>query len=309
MKHKSTKKKYKQKRRKTKIKRLKKKHIGGYKHYGMDNILFRYSGLDSNNIESIDMPHGIPDYNFYKKTNYLRKSDVCPQFIMNQEGNDFCLELDKSYSSNNIIGHPIIYMDFKLEKEIYPNGLLVFYNHSHEYGNNGYEKNEFQIHEEYIKQIMALNEQFSPIHICLYWKELENSILLGLLEKYNLKYITNGHRDNNNDFIINLINNIQKYKYITSSLIGSHTWISLYLDRYFFIYGNGDPCQTDKQLYMSCSDTSKFYKNTYPMLTYENFNQNKDKTEYKKLLKELGNIKLGLDFKKNQEELKTILSQ
>ena len=344
---------YTRNKRKNKTRKFKNGGGGESQYYGASQSLNKYAGLNTTNHISINhgVPEIVlSDVNNINRLLGPRSKSFknpiiaswCEDYLINDEVMNYCnkftkdnyeiedkkLERDqhykycsnklkkasnKNYTKNDIIGHPIIYMHINWNKvPLYKNGLLVFYNHT-------YEKSTYGIDEEtkHIKYLEALNnlkKMFNPIHICLYWKDYSNIKLVNLLKKYNFHFITNGHRDNNNMFLHNLINNIQNYNYITSSLIGTHTWISLYLNKFFFLYADGEPCSQESKsghnnmwAIKSCKEFRTYYSKIYPMLEYNYFLNNKMNMNYKKLLKSMGNSKLGLSFKKSKEEIKKIL--
>ena len=242
-------------------------------YYGASNILSKYANIEPKNHISMNhgIPEiALSNVNLIEKfTGPIRKSfknpiiaSWCEDYLINGEVKDYCnkyttenysieekkLKKDqyydycneklktassKTYTNNDIIGHPVIYMDINFNKKPkYKNGLLVFYNHTYEKSTFG--NNEEVLHKNYIKKLDKLKKKFHPIHICLYWKDFDNTNLTNLLKNNKYYYFTNGHRDNNDNFLDNLVNNIQNYNYITSSLIGTHTWVALYLKKYFF---------------------------------------------------------------------------
>jgi hypothetical protein len=284
----------------------KKKNIEKFGIYGGDKILLNYCG-EKEIKKKFTMIHGIPETMLDRDESRKSTSDNtwCLDYLANKENLDYCYKFNKNLTTKNILGYQIIYIDYVKKEPKYNNGLLVFYNHTWDGSNFG--TNTLMKHKKYIKELKMLESKFSPIHVILYYKDYQNKELTDLLDKNNFHYLTNG-KPNNERFMNNLINNIQDYKYCTSSLVGSHVWCCLYLDRYFFFYGNGEPCSSQiSQWNLTCKDLRKMQVKNYPILEYDYFLKNKNNKNYKKQLKELGDNKVGLKYKKTKEEIKNIM--
>ena len=258
-----------------------------------------------NDKEKFGKIHGIPEISL--DTDKNRKSPVhatwCETYLANKENLDYCKKFNKNLTSNNIIGY--YYSNYVEKEPIYNNGLLVFYNHT--WSGSNYGKDELKQHKKYINDIKKLEDKFSPIHVILYYKDYNNKVLTDLLKKNKLEYFTNGFTKNPN-FYKKLAENIQKYRYCTSSSLGSHVWCCLYLNRYFFIYGDGEPCSSEIETYgKTCKDIRNISRKIYPLLEYDYFLKHKDDPDYKKQIKDLGDKKVGLQYKKTKQQIKKFI--
>jgi hypothetical protein len=275
--------------------------------YGIDDTLLKYSGIPKEKKKKhFTKIHGIPEISI--DTDKDRKNPShgtwCETYLANKENLDYCKRFNKKLTNDNIIGYYIIYSDYVKKDPIYNNGLLVFYNHT--WAGSNYGKDEIKKHEKYINDIKKLEKQFSPIHVILYYKDYNNKKLTDILKKNKLNYITNGPT-NNSEFYKILAENIQKYRYCTSSIIGTHVWCCLYLNRYFFIYGDGEPCSSEISHWgKTCKDAREISRKTYPLLEYDYFLKHKNDPNYIKKLKELGDEKVGLKYKKTKEQIKNL---
>jgi len=109
-------------------------------------------------------------------------------------------------------------------------GTLVFYAHSNTTTTPRYENLD-----KYINDLKSLPDKYQPISICLSFHDI-NKGLHKKLRKYNLPLVTAGITNSRN-FVDRFYSMIYKFKYCTSSHIGSHTFYIVESGIPFFIYG------------------------------------------------------------------------
>jgi|GEM_PF-1315757 len=205
-----------------------------FRSYGMHKIVNQY--LDLPSWFPIDylayLEHGIT-YNEGKSSVEIdsRLNRITSECILlnNKMRSDACKEvLNKDAYT---LGATFIHYRamHEIEQDADAKGTLVFPSHSTPYVDVVFD------YGKYADQILNLPEQYHPIHVCVYWKD----ILMGQhepFEKRGIPVYTCGHLADEN-FAHNLYHLLKRYKYITSNHVGSYAVYGLEMGIPFFLYG------------------------------------------------------------------------
>ena len=109
-------------------------------------------------------------------------------------------------------------------------GTLVFYAHSNDTTIPVYDN-----FDKYINDLKSLPDKYQPIVICLSFHDIKKGIHK-VLRKYEIPLVTAG-TTNSQKFVDRFYSLIYKFRYTTSSNIGSHTYYILEAGIPFFLYG------------------------------------------------------------------------
>jgi hypothetical protein len=151
-------------------------------------------------------------------------------FTWNRKKNDFMVNVHKKKSYH--VPHPWIFYRQKNYPRLPDNrfGTLVFYAHSNANTTPSYENLE-----KYIADLKSLPEKYHPLVICLSFHDI-NKGLHKELRKYGLPLVTAG-TTNSQKFVDRFYSLLYRFKYCSSSNIGSHTFYIVEAGIPFFLYG------------------------------------------------------------------------
>jgi hypothetical protein len=154
-------------------------------------------------------------------------------FTWNKKKNDLMRSIHKKKSY--YVPHPWVYY----RKKYYPklpmvrSGTLVFFAHSNQTTTPTY--NDL---DGYINGLKELPEKYQPVVICLSFHDI-NKGLHTKLRKYQLPIVTAGIT-NSQDFVDRFYSLVSKFRFSSSSNIGSHTYYLIEAGIPFFLFG-ADP--------------------------------------------------------------------
>lgn len=89
--------------------------------------------------------------------------------------------------------------------------------------------------EQYAKDLLNLPEDFHPIRVCIYWRDIVNERHL-VFEKLGIETFTCGYVSNE-DYAQNFYALVKSAKYVTSNSIGSYSCYAIEMGLPFFLYG------------------------------------------------------------------------
>lgn len=260
--------------------------------YSHRSILAKYCGIKDKAMWG-SIQHGV-HIDYY--TNDLGKHSI-------PLANYYCwdrktLEHCKKNEIKNIIpiGAPFIYLDqiLKTEKlQTKPTGTLSFPCHS-----NPGEPRHFK-HEFFIKYVMDNYE--GPYTACLFYIDAVTDIK-DIYIKSGWNVVCAGDRCNNH-FLENIYNFINRHDHIVNPELGSSFFYSLFLKKKVS-YVKGIKVKNTFQYF---SQKSIYFINDQLEAYEKSNNFILDEIIDIKKGKELGDIELGYEFKKNKDDLKKIL--
>jgi len=219
-------------------------------------------------------------------------------FVWNERNYNVASKLQ--YNKICPVGAPFIYLPFDklcISSDCSRNSLLVFPVHT-------WEKegllDPIKFFRKYVSDINKLKSDFDEIVACLYFIEYGRQDIRKLFENNNIKTLSLGHREGNPNFLINFINIANNFNYVTSNIISTAIFYSMFLKKRVFIYGNRPKSEdmnvraATKIIFENCQNIYE----QYPVLHWEHFD---DKTHI-----EIGKNELGYSYKKNQDDLRNI---
>jgi hypothetical protein len=215
-------------------------------------------------------------------------------FVWNRDNLAICKSI--GYINAVAIGAPFIYLNKNVGK-VDNGSLIVFPQHSWE---EEPIKDVCKCYDRYLKELDKLKSKFYPITICLYWVEYENKEIVSIIKNRGFKVVTLNHRDNNPNFLINFQKVVSKYEYMTSNVFCSAIFYALYLNKKVFIMGPSFeiPSIVDSEFIRLYYKPIEFYKDRYPQLLWENFDDQPHR--------EIAEMELGEEFKKPAEEIRRL---
>ena len=266
-------------------------------YYGHYSILKNYSKTFFPYKINGEVQHGwSPNSGIsseFSSINYLKKNRC---YLFNEDNKKKAI--NAGYKNIITIGSPFIYIE---DPEQYylptiPNSLICFPTHNHEWA--GF-KNILKTYEKYCKDLKKISNNFKKITISLFWREFENPEIRKIFKEQNFSIVTMGPRDNNPDFLINFINNVSEYEFLSSDTFSSAIFYGLFMKKKVFIYSY---LLEKKNLWgqenKSAENDYYAYVNKYPELMWSNF---KSKSYY-----QVGEKELGYKFKLSPKEMRTL---
>lgn len=139
--------------------------------------------------------------------------------------------LDDGYRDVFTVGLPYLYTP-EVTSQRQPGSLLVFPPHSTNDGKSDFNKDFF----DYLDYIKDLEKDFSHVGISIYGLDYQQD-LLDKIQKYNFEIVPGAHWTDQNS-LIRLKYNLQKYEFSTCNHIGSHMIYALYSGQKFSFTGN-----------------------------------------------------------------------
>ena len=210
--------------------------------------------------------------------------------------NKFNKKKSNAFGFKNVfaIGAPFLYLSdiYEIKKKKDSGKLILFPIHTTEYDLH----DNYDNYKVYLKHIIKIAREFTSITVSLGWIDYKNMKIRKLFAKENIECITIGHM-NESQFLNNFIRIVNEYEYVSSDTFSSAIFYSLIMKKKAFIYGNSFVAainSSDSWEGMEINYNQKYSK-YYPELMWENFN---DKSNYN-----IGELELGLEFKKSPKEL------
>ena len=266
-------------------------------YYGHYNILKNYSNTFFPYKINGEVQHGwSPNSGItseFSSINHLKKNRY---YLFNEDNKKKAL--NAGYKNIIAIGSPFIYIE-NPEQYYLPtisNSLICFPTHNHEWA--GF-KNILKTYRKYCNDLKKISNNFKKITISLFWKEFETPEIIKIFKEQGFSVVTMGPRKNNPDFLINFINNVSKYEFLSSDTFSSAIFYGLFMKKKVFIYSyllekNNLWGEENK----SAEDDYYAYVNKYPELMWSNF---KSKSYY-----QIGEKELGYQFKLSPKEIRTL---
>lgn len=217
-------------------------------------------------------------------------------FVWNERNYNIAQKL--GYHNTKIIGAPFLYQDLDLFSAVNnhknENNLLLFPIHSTEYERL---LDPVSYFNGYVREIGKLKREFDNINACLYFIDYNNPHIRKVFENANIGVTTLGSRQYNPEFLIKFVKLVNNFKFVSSNVLSTAIFYSLYLGKKVFVYGKqpeiGETnwnAETQKIM-----DDCLTILGMYPLLNWENFDN--------KSHREIGEIELGSKFKKSEAAL------
>ena len=251
-------------------------------------MLARYCGLSHPRAIRGVLQHGWhPTYGLHYRGGPQPTAGL-PRLVWNRR--NLRCNLDRGYRNTVAIGAPLLYHDHA-DRAPEAGSLLICPLH-------GWEKGRLLgSHEAYLEELERIRAGFDRISVCLYWLEYEDRAIRELYAGAGYEVITNGHRDENPDFIATLSAHLTRHEYVTSSRIATIAFCALYLRRKFFLHGRAMTVTDESEEALRRS--LKFQNEAFGALTYERFGD--------RCHSEIGDRELGAEFRRTPSELRRIL--
>ncbi len=265
-------------------------------YYGHINVLRKYCDKK--------IPVGIPGLLQHGWTvgsgiySSVRKDLPFDLFVWNERNH--VLAQERGYNNVQTIGAPFLYLNLnqRWDKPKYDgNKLLLFPVHTTEWEGL---LDPVSFFKGYVQEIERIKSEFDSIHACLYFIEYNNPQIRKVFQNADINVTTLGYRSRNPNFLTTFIKVANDFEYISSNILSTAVFYSLYLGKKVFIYGElPHPDQTSwnvstVELMTDCVDLL----NSYPVLFKKNFD---DKPHV-----EIGEYELGAGYKKTKHELASL---
>lgn len=256
--------------------------------YGHDHVLARYCGLSRPRAIRGALQHGWnPTYGLVYRDEPQPTAGL-PRLVWNRR--NLRCNLERGHRNTVAIGAPFLYHDHP-DASPEAGSLLVCPLHGWEEGRL------LGSHEAYLEQLERIRADFARISVCLYWLEYADPAIRDLYAGAGYAVVTNGHRDDNPDFIANLSTNLARHEYVTSNRIATIAFCALYLRRKFFLYGGAMTVADESEETLRRS--LELQNAEFGELDYARFG---DRSHA-----EIGDRELGAEFRRSPSELRRIL--
>ena len=255
--------------------------IGDNHHYGHDGILRRHCGVLGPWPIPGRLQHGwTPGPGLSERL----FEEPWPKLVWSRRNVVQCWEA--GFRDVIPVGAPYLYMVPPAAREseaMAPQSLLVYPFH-------GWEEEKVRGDmEAYAASIEVLEreEGFGPVTVCLYWLEYEDPSIRGIFEARGWSVITNGHRDDNPDFLNRQRASLLRHAYVTSNRVCTAAFYALASGRRFFLYGPpmGLSATTDP----TGAGFAAWQAEAFPELTWAGFGDRQHR--------DVGLRELGADYK------------
>lgn len=263
-------------------------------YYGHLNVLRKYCDKK--------IPVGIPGLLQHGWTigpaiySSTRKDLPFNFFVWNER--NCILAQERGYNNVHVIGAPFLYLNLDQQYDLSRcedgNNLLLFPVHTTK--KEGLLDPVFYF-RRYVQEIEKIKAEFDNIHACLYFREYDNPQIRKVFQNANISVTTLGHGNRNSNFLANFVETTNGFEYVSSSILSTSVFYSLYLGKKVFIYGEmPNPSETTWNVSTIGSLNDCFnLLDSYPVLSRENFD---DKAHV-----EIGEYELGFKYKKTKHEL------
>lgn len=266
-------------------------------YYGHYNILKNYSKTFFPYKINGEVQHGwSPNSGITSEFSSISSLKKNRYYLFNEDNKKKAI--NAGYKNIITIGSPFIYIDNPEQYYLpmIPKSLICFPTHNHEWA--GF-KNTLKSYKKYCDDLKQISKNFEKITISLFWKEYENPEIIKIFKEQDFSVVTMGPRDNNPKFLINFINNVSKYEFLTSDTFSSAIFYGLFMKKKVFIYsyliGNNESWGEESK---SAENDYFSYMSKYPELMWSNFNT---KSHY-----QIGEKELGYKFKLSPKEMRAI---
>lgn len=265
-------------------------------YYGHINILRKYCDKK--------FPVGIPGLLQHGWTigpgvySSVRKDLPFNFFVWNERNH--VLAQERGYNNVQAIGAPFLYLNLNQQYNIprYDgNNLLLFPVHTTEWEGL---LDPVSYFKGYLQEIEKIKGEFDNVHACLYFIEYNNPQIRKVFQNADISVTTLGNRNRNPNFLTNFVETTNGFEYVSSNVLSTSVFYSLYLGKRVFIYGElPSPSETTWSaptvgLVNDCVNLL----NSYPVLSREYFD---DKAHV-----EIGEYELGSGYKKTKHELTSL---
>ena len=93
--------------------------------------------------------------------------------------------------------------------------------------------------DDYADALLALPDEFQPVGVCMYWKDMVKGAYRHFIDKGINVYCAGHYSDL--DFVDNFYSIIRNFKYTTGNMVGSHAYYAVEMGIPYFLYGPS-PC-------------------------------------------------------------------
>ena len=268
---------------------------GPNRYYGHEYILKRYCSVRHPSVIVGDVQHGWRrDNGFYEMPGIpeQRRLEKTTYFVWNRHNRREALNMGAG--SVFAIGAPFIYLNQKRSGTAEKGSLILFPFHT-------WEKepyvDELESFRSYLHDIGHIRDSFTSITMCLYWLQYRNADLRELISAMGIRLLCLGNRDGNPQFLVNFMNHVSRFEYVSSNVYSSALFYALFMKRKAFIYGE---CRPKEIRWMNTPNgLQDVMKREYPELLWENFADISHD--------EIGRRELGWEFRRSPGELRSLL--
>ncbi len=256
-------------------------------YYGHSDILRKYCDLDTAPLLAGRLQHG---WDPVLGTHAIHFKEPWPDFIWSRRNLTTCAQQGLRAVP---IGAPALYLPpVQNAAPSEPKSLLAYPFH-------GWEKQ--RLHGDLGRYGDALEELvadgFGPVTVCLYWLEHDDPEIRDIFVRKGFSVVTNGHRDDNLEFLINQRQSLLDHAYVTSNRVCTAAFYALAFDRPFFLHG--PPAGVAQSKDPTGEQFAAWQQREFPMLCRDKFNGAP--------LREIGERELGMEFKRSPEQLRELL--
>ena len=266
-------------------------------YYGHYSILKNYSKTFLPYKINGEVQHGwSPNSGITSEFSSISSLKKNRYYLFNEDNKKKAIKA--GYKNIITIGSPFIYIHNPEQYYLpmIPKSLICFPTHNHEWA--GF-KNILNTYKKYCDDLKKISNNFKKITISLFWKEYENPEIIKIFKKQGFSVITMGPRDNNPKFLLNFINNVSKYEFLSSDTFSSAIFYGLFMKKKVFIYSY---LIEENELWgeenKSAEEDNNTYVTKYPELMWSNF---MTKSHY-----QIGEKELGYKFKLSPKEMRAI---
>ncbi len=260
--------------------------LGDNQHYGHSYILQRYCGF------SVPLPipgriqHGWTLGAGLGQTHFV---EPWPKYVWGQRNLKACREA--GYRNVVPLGAPYLYLKPAEAFVPHAKSLLVYPFH-------GWEKEKVQGDmEAYAQDLETLvGEGFGPVTVCLYWMEFEDPTIREIFQRRGFAIMTNGHRDQNPEFLIRQRQSLLSHAYVTSNRMCTALLYALASGRKAFLYG--PPMGLSQTRDPTGAEFDTWQRQTFPELVWDHFRDEP--------LAELADRELGREFVRSPAQLRAL---
>ncbi|MBK9264066.1 MAG: hypothetical protein IPM54_30220 [Polyangiaceae bacterium] len=264
--------------------------LGSNGHYGHRNILNAYAGVPVGTPIPGHVQHGW-NYDLGSAISQVNCARPCPFFLWSARNLRNCR---KAGLADRVepLGSPFLYLPPAKEVEPVARSLLVMPFH-------GWEKERIQQDfQEYAQAIRDISKDFGKITVCLYWHDMQFAEYRRPFEELGAEVLTVGHRDNNPRFLFDMRDLMLRCEYVTANRVQTAAFYALSLGRKFFVHG--PPTGLDGSIDRSGELFHAWQKQEFPRLFWDKFEGMCHKS--------IGDEELGLEFKRDRDELQELFA-
>lgn len=255
-------------------------------YYGHYNILRAYTRTLLPYRIPGELQHGWTQHVIAR--NGVKAEDGTQHWVWNR----YDIETKRLAGAYNVtpIGAPFLYLPPSPKPDVADKSLILFLLH-------GWEAEQVESVEtsyaNFLEKNAAVLKEFKRITMCLYWVENTNEKLKSFLTNKGVNVTTLGFRDWNPNYLLNYRHTVNNHEYVASNAFSTALFYALAMGKKTFVLPSDFRVN-----HLQTGFTFADYPKRYPELLFENF---KDAP-----LPEIGELELGLEFKRSPEELRSL---